>query len=102
MRWRASRARYGLLMSTPASRVLYPQPRVQPAAGGVGRPPTAARLLTDPTRVPDVAQGADWGLARSLGAANALMSLSGHRRQQVWDAAALRSTPELLRDAPFN
>ena len=35
-----------------------------------------------------------------LAAADALMSLSGHRRQQVWDAAALRSTPELLRDAP--
>ena len=28
--------------------------------------------------------------------------LSGQRRQQVWDAAALRSTPELLRDAPFD
>ncbi len=35
-----------------------------------------------------------------LAAADALMSLSGHRRQQVWDAAALRPTPELLRDAP--
>jgi error-prone DNA polymerase len=30
------------------------------------------------------------------------MSLSGHRRQQVWDASALRSTPELLRDAPVD
>ncbi len=37
-----------------------------------------------------------------LAAADALMSLSGHRRQQVWDAAALRSTPELLREAPFD
>ena len=37
-----------------------------------------------------------------LASADALMSLSGHRRQQVWDAAALRSTPELLRDAPFD
>jgi error-prone DNA polymerase len=37
-----------------------------------------------------------------LAAADALMSLSGHRRQQVWDAAALRSTPELLHDAPFD
>ena len=35
-----------------------------------------------------------------LAAADALMSLSGHRRQQVWDASALRSTPQLLRDAP--
>ena len=37
-----------------------------------------------------------------LAAADALMSASGHRRQQVWDAAALRATPELLRDAPFD
>ena len=37
-----------------------------------------------------------------LAAADALMQLSGHRRQQVWDAAALHSTPELLHDAPFD
>ena len=37
-----------------------------------------------------------------LAAADTLMSLSGHRRQQVWDAAALRSTPLLLRDAPVD
>lgn len=37
-----------------------------------------------------------------LAAADALVSLSGHRRQQVWDAAALRSTPALFRDAPFD
>ena len=37
-----------------------------------------------------------------LAAADALRSLSGHRRQQVWDAAALRSTPELLHEAPFD
>jgi error-prone DNA polymerase len=30
------------------------------------------------------------------------MSLSGHRRQQVWEAAALRAPPALLRDAPVN
>ena len=35
-----------------------------------------------------------------LAGADALASLSGHRRQQVWDAAALHSPPELLRDAP--
>jgi error-prone DNA polymerase len=35
-----------------------------------------------------------------LASADALLSLSGHRRQQVWDASALRSTPILLRDAP--
>ncbi|RYZ11342.1 MAG: error-prone DNA polymerase [Comamonadaceae bacterium] len=37
-----------------------------------------------------------------LAAGDALQSLSGHRRQQVWDAAALRSTPLLLRDAPVD
>lgn len=37
-----------------------------------------------------------------LAAADALMSLSGHRRQQVWDASALRSPPALLRDAAFD
>lgn len=36
-----------------------------------------------------------------LAAADALMSLAGHRRQQVWEASALRSAPILLRDAPF-
>ena len=37
-----------------------------------------------------------------LAAADALTSLSGHRRQQVWDAAALRAPPELLREAAFD
>ena len=37
---------------------------------------------------------------RLLAAGDALMSLSGHRRQQVWDAAGLRSAPLLLKDAP--
>ncbi|MDH3210706.1 MAG: error-prone DNA polymerase, partial [Burkholderiaceae bacterium] len=39
---------------------------------------------------------------RLLAAADALMSLSGHRRQQVWDASALLAAPELLRDAPVD
>jgi error-prone DNA polymerase len=37
-----------------------------------------------------------------LAGADALMSLSGHRRQQVWDASALRSPPRLLQEAPVN
>jgi len=37
-----------------------------------------------------------------LAAADALASLSGHRRQQVWDAAALHAPPLLLRDAPID
>lgn len=38
----------------------------------------------------------------NLAAADALMSLSGHRRQQVWEAAALRPAPQLLREAPVD
>ncbi|MEO7337886.1 MAG: OB-fold nucleic acid binding domain-containing protein, partial [Caldimonas sp.] len=37
-----------------------------------------------------------------LAGADALISLSGHRRQQVWDASALRTPPELLRQATFD
>jgi error-prone DNA polymerase len=39
---------------------------------------------------------------RHLASADALISLSGHRRQQVWEASALHRAPELLRDAPVN
>ncbi|WP_077034465.1 error-prone DNA polymerase [Pelomonas sp. KK5] len=37
-----------------------------------------------------------------LARADALHTLSGHRRQQAWDAAALRRPPELLRQAPVD
>ena len=37
-----------------------------------------------------------------LAAADALMSLSGHRRQQVWEAAGLRAAPGLLREVPVD
>lgn len=37
-----------------------------------------------------------------LAAADALQSLAGHRRQQVWDASALQAAPALLRRAPVN
>ena len=36
-----------------------------------------------------------------LAGGDALMSLSGHRRQQAWDAAGLGLQPELLADAPI-
>lgn len=39
---------------------------------------------------------------QQLAAADALQSLAGHRRQQVWDAAALQAAPEILRRAPVN
>jgi error-prone DNA polymerase len=39
---------------------------------------------------------------RLLAGADALLSLSGHRRQQVWEASALKRPPQLLRDAPVD
>jgi error-prone DNA polymerase len=39
---------------------------------------------------------------RLLASGDALMSLSGHRRQQVWEASGLRSAPLLMRDAPVH
>jgi error-prone DNA polymerase len=39
---------------------------------------------------------------QALASADALQSLSGHRRQQVWDASALHAAPALLRGAPVN
>ena len=42
----------------------------------------------------------DVGDLRSLASADALLSLSGHRRQQVWDASALRLAPALLQGVP--
>ncbi|MFM2119651.1 MAG: error-prone polymerase DnaE, partial [Pseudomonadota bacterium] len=37
-----------------------------------------------------------------LASADALLSLSGHRRQQVWEATALRRPPALLQHAPVD
>ncbi|MGE0675000.1 MAG: error-prone DNA polymerase [Methylibium sp.] len=37
-----------------------------------------------------------------LAAADALMSLAGHRRQQVWEAAGQRSAPRLLKHVPVD
>jgi error-prone DNA polymerase len=42
----------------------------------------------------------DQGDLKALAAANALMALSGHRRQQVWDASALKPAPALLKAVP--
>ena len=44
----------------------------------------------------------DAGDLKALAGADALHSLSGHRRQQVWDAAALRPAPGLLRGVPVD
>ncbi|MFZ4478369.1 MAG: error-prone DNA polymerase, partial [Rhodoferax sp.] len=42
----------------------------------------------------------DQGDLKALAGADALISLSGHRRQQVWQAAALKPAPGLLRAVP--
>jgi error-prone DNA polymerase len=42
------------------------------------------------------------GDLKALAAGDALMSLAGHRRQQMWEAAAQQRPPALLRDAPMN
>lgn len=49
----------------------------------------------------DLAQRAGLGATelRHLAAADALLRLSGHRRQQLWDAAGQQRLPALLRDA---
>jgi error-prone DNA polymerase len=65
----------------------------------------AARLQGGPfTSTEDLALRAelDAGDLKALAAADALQSLSGHRRQQVWDASALQRAPGLLRGAPVN
>ena len=38
----------------------------------------------------------------ALAGADALMALSGHRRQQVWDATAQRRSPALLKGVPIH
>ena len=44
----------------------------------------------------------DAGDMAALAAADALMPLSGHRRQQVWDATAQRRAPALLKGVPID
>jgi error-prone DNA polymerase len=75
---------------------------------GLGRE-SAARIVAARADAPfddagDLARraGLDQREMRLLAGADALASLSGHRRQQVWEAAALKTPPALLRDAPVD
>ena len=70
---------------------------------------TAQRIVGARRRRPfdsaeDLARRADVDVQgmRLLAGADALLSLAGHRRQQVWDASALMAPPQLLRDAPID
>jgi error-prone DNA polymerase len=38
----------------------------------------------------------------ALASADALLSIAGHRRQQVWEASAQQKAPGVLREAPIN
>ena len=61
----------------------------------------AARVQSPPVDAADLAKRAqlDTPAMRQLAAADALRSLSGHRRQQVWEATAVERLPALLDDA---
>jgi error-prone DNA polymerase len=65
---------------------------------------TAARVQGAFTSTQDLALRAQLDVKdlNALAAADALQSLSGHRRQQVWDASALQRAPALLRNAPVD
>ena len=61
-----------------------------------------ARRERPPLDAQDLAKraGLDTPTLRILAAGDALRALSGHRRQQVWEAAAVDRMPGLLDDAP--
>lgn len=63
----------------------------------------AARAQAAFANVEDLALRAQLDLKdlNALAAADALRSLAGHRRQQVWQAAAQQKAPGLLRQAPI-
>jgi error-prone DNA polymerase len=64
----------------------------------------AARKFAPFTSTEDMALRAQLDMKdlNALAAGDALLSLSGHRRQQVWDATAQRRAPALLEGAPVN
>ncbi len=73
------------------------------------RTTSAVRIEEERARAPfdnaeELARRCDLELheMKLLAAADALASLSGHRREQVWEAAALHATPEILHDAPID
>ncbi|HYW57238.1 MAG TPA: error-prone DNA polymerase [Polaromonas sp.] len=62
----------------------------------------AARVASLPVSIEDLALRAqlDTKALNALASADALASLAGHRRQQVWQASALTLQPALLQQAP--
>ncbi len=64
----------------------------------------AARLDAPFSTTEDLALRAtlDQGDLKALASADALRALSGHRRQQVWEASALKPAPPLLKAVPVD
>ncbi|WP_411880447.1 error-prone DNA polymerase [Polaromonas sp. YR568] len=62
----------------------------------------AARAQAPFTSTEDLVSRAGLGTleVNALAAADALLPLSGHRRQQVWDASAIKPAPRLLKSVP--
>lgn len=91
---------------------LLPQPAVRLGLRLVGslQEEAAKRLVQVRVAGPAFANTEDLALRahlsqqdlQALAAADALASLSGHRRQQMWDAAAQHTAPALLRDVPVH
>ena len=62
----------------------------------------AARAESPFTSTEDLVSRAQLGTleVNALAAADALLPLSGHRRQHVWDASAIKPAPRLLKSVP--
>ncbi len=93
--------------SAPLERLPQPAVRlglrmVSGLSGAVAQRISAERALGPFASTQDLALRCqlDVGDLRALASADALQSLSGHRRQQVWDASALRPAPALLSGVP--
>jgi error-prone DNA polymerase len=78
--------------------------RIQSLSAGGAKRLLEARAQAPFTSTEDLALRAelDGKDMAALAAADALMQLSGHRRQQVWDATAQRRAPALLKGVPIN
>ena len=91
---------------------LLPQPAVRLGLRLVGslQAEAAKRLVQARATGPAFASTEDLALRahlsqqdlQALAAADALAGLSGHRRQQMWEAAAQHTAPPLLRDVPVH
>ena len=97
------------LEAGPTQKIESAQPAVRLGlrlVAGLGEA-TAARIMAARLQAPfanaqDLALRAQLGTLEinALAAADALLPLAGHRRQQVWEAAAIQPAPRLLKAVP--